>query len=167
MIRRIDDFIDEWEQESARTRNVLERLTDESLGFRPGDMVRSIGRLAWHIVQTLEEMPHTAGLESIGSGLADSPIPDRATEIRQAYDRGAAAVASVVREHWTDPMLEEKVRMYGEEWPRGVVLSALIRHEIHHRAQLTVLMRMAGLPVPGCYGPSREEWAAFGAAPME
>jgi uncharacterized damage-inducible protein DinB len=167
MIRRIDHFIDEWEQENARTRNVLDRLTDESLAFRADAAVRSIGRLAWHIVQTLEEMPHTAGLEALHAGLADAPIPERASEIREAYDRGAAAVSVAVREHWTDAMLEDAVPMYGEQWPRGVVLSALIRHEIHHRAQLTVLMRLAGLAVPGCYGPSREEWAAFGATPME
>ncbi|MBI2416475.1 MAG: hypothetical protein HYV28_00920 [Ignavibacteriales bacterium] len=27
---------------------------------------------------------------------------------------------------------------------------------------MTVLMRQAGLKVPGAYGPSREEWAAYG-----
>ena len=42
------------------------------------------------------------------------------------------------------------------------MLSALIRHEAHHRGQMTVLMRQAGLTVPGVYGPSREEWVAYG-----
>jgi uncharacterized damage-inducible protein DinB len=32
---------------------------------------------------------------------------------------------------------------------------------------MTVLMRQAGLPVPGLYGPSKEEWAAMGMSPME
>jgi uncharacterized damage-inducible protein DinB len=27
---------------------------------------------------------------------------------------------------------------------------------------MTVLMRQAGLPVPGVVGPSKEEWAAMG-----
>jgi uncharacterized damage-inducible protein DinB len=52
--------------------------------------------------------------------------------------------------------------MYGEMWSRGTVLSILVRHEAHHRAQLTVLMRQAGLAVPGCYGPAKEEWAGMG-----
>jgi uncharacterized damage-inducible protein DinB len=51
--------------------------------------------------------------------------------------------------------------MYGEQWSRGAVLSALILHQVHHRAQMTVLMRQAGLKVPGLYGPAREEWAAM------
>jgi hypothetical protein len=30
---------------------------------------------------------------------------------------------------------------------------------------MTVLMRQAGLKVPGVYGPAREEWAAYGMPP--
>jgi uncharacterized damage-inducible protein DinB len=47
--------------------------------------------------------------------------------------------------------------MYGEHWPRGLTLQALVFHEIHHRGAMTVLMRQAGLTVPGIYGPNREE----------
>ena len=56
--------------------------------------------------------------------------------------------------------------MYGETWKRGVALEMLIRHEAHHRGQMTVLMRQAGLPVHGVYGPSREEWTAMGMEPL-
>ncbi len=43
----------------------------------------------------------------------------------------------------------------------------LIRHHIHHRGQMTELMRQARLKVPGMYGPSKEEVEAFGRpAPM-
>lgn len=34
--------------------------------------------------------------------------------------------------------------------------------ETHHLGQMTVLMRQAGLNVPGVYGPSKEEWTAYG-----
>jgi hypothetical protein len=30
-----------------------------------------------------------------------------------------------------------------------------------------VLMRQAGLSVPGVYGPAREDWAALGLPPQE
>jgi uncharacterized damage-inducible protein DinB len=56
--------------------------------------------------------------------------------------------------------------MYGDKWKRGQTLHALILHQAHHRGQMTVLMRQAGLPVPGIYGPSREEWEAFGMPAM-
>jgi uncharacterized damage-inducible protein DinB len=31
---------------------------------------------------------------------------------------------------------------------------------------MTVLMRQAGLTVPGCYGPAAEEWATMGIPAM-
>jgi len=46
------------------------------------------------------------------------------------------------------------------------VLVSLITHQAHHRGQMTVLMRQAGLKVPGVYGPAREEWAAMGMPPQ-
>lgn len=52
--------------------------------------------------------------------------------------------------------------MYGMQWTRDTTLNCLVRHEIHHRAQMTVLMRQAGLRVPGVYGPAREDWAPAG-----
>ena len=52
--------------------------------------------------------------------------------------------------------------MYGESWTVGFTLLALITHQAHHRGQMTVLMRQAGLTVPGIYGPAREEWASYG-----
>jgi uncharacterized damage-inducible protein DinB len=165
MIRHIDDFLNEWTNESKATERVLSALTDESLGFTaPG--VRAIGRLAWHIVETVTEMPAHAGLP-IGEMPAEPTGPGAAAAFADAYRRSADRVVEVVRANWTDEMLTETVPMYGDEWPRGVVLAVLIKHEAHHRGQLTVLMRQAGLVVPGCYGPAREEWAAMGVPAMD
>ena len=55
--------------------------------------------------------------------------------------------------------------MYGESWKRGFTLDVLVRHQTHHRGQMTVLMRQAGLRVPGVCGPAREDWAAYGQSP--
>jgi uncharacterized damage-inducible protein DinB len=71
-----------------------------------------------------------------------------------------------VRERWTDAMLADELEMYGAKWKRTTVLASLVRHQIHHRGQLTVLMRQAGLAVPGVYGPAREEWAKMGMDPQ-
>jgi uncharacterized damage-inducible protein DinB len=45
--------------------------------------------------------------------------------------------------------------------PMVMILQSLIRHQIHHRGQMTILMREAHVVVPGVYGPSREESAAM------
>ena len=60
----------------------------------------------------------------------------------------------------------DELEMYGSRWTRAGVLQSLVRHQIHHRGQATVLMRQAGLAVPGVYGPAREEWAKMGMPAM-
>lgn len=38
----------------------------------------------------------------------------------------------------------------------------LIKHIVHHRGQITVLMRQAGLKPAGVYGPPKEDWVHLG-----
>ena len=45
------------------------------------------------------------------------------------------------------------------DWPMWAMFNALIVHEVHHRGQMSVLMRQAGLVVPSIYGPNAEETA--------
>ncbi|MBS1566615.1 MAG: DinB family protein [Bacteroidetes bacterium] len=162
MIRTIDDFLKIWHEEKAATLKVFGNLTDASLSQAwPGG--RSIGRLANHITDTLSELPAQAGLPLTALGKDYGTVQ----ELINAYDDSADRVAEVVSEQWHDGMLDDEVPMYGQSWKRGFCLWALIAHQAHHRGQMTVLMRFAGLKVPGVYGPSKEEWAAYNMAPQE
>lgn len=160
MFRRIDDFAAEWPVEREGTLRILRNLTDDALDRQiPGG--RTLGFLAWHITVTLPEMLGKAGLDPDGPD-EHAPAPARAADIAAAYEHASASVLDQVTSRWTDEMLTDEVPMYGDTWTRGGVLEALIRHEAHHRGQMTVLMRQAGLVVPGVYGPAREEWAQWG-----
>jgi uncharacterized damage-inducible protein DinB len=94
-------------------------------------------------------------------------MPSRASEIAAAYRAAAEEVLTLVSTSWTDADLRVEDDLYGMRWPRASTLAVLIRHEVHHRGQMTVLMRQAGLAVPGVYGPSRDEWAERGMAVPE
>jgi uncharacterized damage-inducible protein DinB len=94
----------------------------------------------------------------------DALAPTTAKAIVAAYETASKAVADGVAA-WSDATLEVEDEMYGERWPRGLTLHSLVVHQAHHRGQMTVLMRQAGLKVPGVYGPAREEWTAFGMQP--
>jgi uncharacterized damage-inducible protein DinB len=160
MFRRIDDFAAEWPAEREGTLRILRSLTDDTLDRQiPGG--RTLGFLAWHITITLGEMLGKAGLDPDGPD-EHAPVPARAADIATTYEHASASVLDQVTSRWTDEMLTDELPMYGDTWTRGMVLEALIRHEAHHRGQMTVLMRQAGLVVPGCYGPAREEWAQWG-----
>jgi len=163
MFRRVADFQKTWEQETVSTLKVLGALTDASLGQAMTRDDRTLGRLAWHLATTLAEMMERTGL-AIGGPAHETPPPPSAAAIVAVYEAAAKAVASGVS-GWSDATLEIEDEMYGEKWPRALTLQALVVHQAHHRGQMTVLMRQAGLKVPGVYGPSREEWAAFGMTP--
>jgi len=166
MFRTIDDFLNSWRQESESTLKVFANLTDASLEQRVTPDGRSIGKLAWHIVVSIPQMAHEAGLTAVQGSKDDDAVPSTVAEIREAYEAVARSLTEAVLSSWTDEQLADVIPMYGESWSRGLTLSILLRHEAHHRAQITVLMRQAGLVVPGCYGPAREEWATMGMAPM-
>ena len=72
-----------------------------------------------------------------------------------------------ISETWNEETLKQEDDMYGEKWARGRTLGVLVTHQIHHRAQLTVVMRLASLKVPGVYGPAKEEWEGYGMEPQE
>lgn len=164
MYRKIEDFISDWNFEAAETLRLFHNLTDEALSQRFHDGHRTLGRLAWHITYTLAEMMHTAGLPI--DLIASEPETFQADYLISLYEKEADAVKRVVQRNWQDEDLADTIPMYGEEWPKGTVLSVLIRHQAHHRGQMTVLMRQAGLKVPGIYGPSKEEWEAMGLPAM-
>lgn len=161
MFRLIQDFAEEWQVERSSTIRVLQALTDESLSQPVVPGGRTLGFLAWHLAQTCREMMAHTGLDVEGPELGSAP-PARASEILSAYQVASASVLQQVSAAWSDDMLDDDVSAYGQTFKRGFMLEMLIRHEAHHRGQMTVLMRQAGLPVPGAYGPSREEWARMG-----
>ena len=164
MYKLIEEFLTDWRGESANTRHIMEALTDESLSRPVADEHRTLGRIAWHIVQTMPEMSAHLGLEIEGPS-EDAPVPETAEAIAVAYVTAAKAVWAQVHEHWTDETLVIEDDLYGQKWARGFTLKALLNHEIHHRGQMTVLMRQAGLRVPGVYGPSYEDWPEYGKEP--
>ena len=166
MIRTIEDFKQLWKQEREATEKVFDRLTQESLDQRVYEGGRSMRGLAWHITTTLTEMPGQAGFTVEGPQHTE-PAPESLEEIREAYRTAASSVVEVFSAELTDEKLADTLMMYGQEgWRYGDVLGALVGHQAHHRGQMTVLMRQAGLTVPGVYGPAKEEWAAMGMEAM-
>ena len=166
MYSKVTEFIEDWKYESESTLKVFENLTDDSLDFKPNKNVRSPGRLAWHIVTTLGEMVHRTGLK-FDATPEDAPLPSTVKEICDEYKRSSEGMLNAVKKEWKDESLLEEVNLYGQNWKKGKVLSVLVNHQTHHRGQLTVVMRLAGLKVSGIYGPAKEEWANVGMEAQE
>ena len=163
MINSLQEFIQTWTFESASTLKLLKQLTDQSLAQEVYPGGRTLGRLAKHVVETLTEQP-----SKLQIGITEEhPHFTTAAELASNYERCSAQLIDAIKNKWTDADLKVKNMMYGEEWTNALSLQVLILHQAHHRGQMTVLMRQAGLVVPGVYGPAREEWVAMGLPEMD
>lgn len=157
MIRSIHDFLDRWKEETEATLKIFQSLTDESLQVAIPNG-RTLGRLANHIVETVTELPSKLALPIEEQHCHYTTVQELVTHYKKYNDQLIGAIIS----NWDDTMLEEENNLYGDPWKKGFALWVLLVHQTHHRGQITVLMRMAGLKVPGIYGPSKEEWEAWG-----
>ncbi|ANE45392.1 hypothetical protein SY83_02575 [Paenibacillus swuensis] len=161
MYTSVQNFIADYTYEAEGTQKLLNLLTDESLKQEVLPGYRTLGRLAWHIVTTVPEMLHRTGLK-FDAPYMESDSPTSAAEIASTYRTAVSSMLEAIRTQWTEENLLEEVNLYGDLWKNGFTLDVFLKHEIHHRGQLTILMRQAGLTIPGIYGPSKEEWAAMG-----
>ena len=83
-------------------------------------------------------------------------------EVLAVFDEKlASARAALVGSSDADLMKNWTLKNQGKEifsLPRIACLrSFVMNHMIHHRAQLTVYMRLNDIPVPALYGPSADE----------
>ena len=166
MFRKIEDFAQSWTYEMSATQKLMDQLTDASLSQRVGEGYRTLGRLAWHITTAIPEMMSRLGLRTSAVN-PKAPEPKAAKEIAEAYALVSKEFLDQVTSSWRDDDLLVEDNSCGETWAKGVTALLIVRHEIHHRGQMTVLMRQAGLKVPGAYGPSKDEWIDLGMPAQE
>jgi uncharacterized damage-inducible protein DinB len=166
MYHTIKEFEDDWTREIERMLTMLDNIPDSALSQAVADGHRTLGRIAWHITTTIPEMMAHTGI-AIDVLSENSPMSETSKDIRHAYEVVARMLLERIKQSWTDETLDKEDDLYGEKWPRKVTLKVLVHHQIHHRGQMTVLMRQAGLKVPGLFGPAKEDWTEYGMQPPE
>ncbi|MCQ6563472.1 DinB family protein [Paenibacillus mendelii] len=163
MYRTVEDFIAEWKNEAVLTQKMLDGLTDESLLQQVYPEGRTLGRIAWHFVTNIPDY-----LTEFGVTVAKVPNQNEvsfAKEIADTFHAVSIEVAEALHEQWTDDTLKQIQNAFGRMESNATIFMGLIKHIVHHRGQVTVLMRQAGLPIPAVYGPSKEGWTRLGVMP--
>lgn len=156
MYRSVSDFLADWKVASEGTLRVLEALTDEKLGQAIVEDHSTLGWLGWHLANSLTFFGSLVGLE-VKVGGDKQIVPTKAAEIVNAYKKASDDFVKEIESKLTDEKLTESVDSFGQPTPRGAILRTVIDHQTHHRGQMTVLLRQAGLPVPGVMGPTKED----------
>jgi len=141
-------FVRNWNRIHTDTSRVLRAAPDEKLDWRPKDDMFTMRELIGHIPQ--------AELVLVRSALAGSTqklpfdFSRTADEIANAFDSQhdqlAREVSTLTPEQW-----KEEVEFHGKKLRRGVLLSFVTEHEIHHRGQLFTYYRLAGIEPPNLH----------------
>lgn len=156
-------LLHEFDHEMANTRRTLERVPEELAGWTPHEKSMPMGRLAYHIAG----IPLWVTRSLTGSEFDLTPETDAGQMTTRAalLDRFDTAVAEA-RRHLADaedvllmqPWTFKKNGQALFSQPKVMVIRTFaLNHLIHHRAQLTVYLRLKDVAVPGLYGPSADE----------
>lgn len=160
-------LLPELDREIATTRRVLERVPAGKFDWSPHATSRTIGALAAHIAQ----IPHramlaltvdTLDLKSPEAVAAVSHPPATPAELVERWDKHVAEIRAAL-DAVTETQLGQSFTLKAGEatiftLPRPVAMrNFFLRHVIHHRGQLSVYLRILGVPVPSIYGPSADE----------
>jgi len=156
-----ETFLPEFEQEMASTRRLLERVPDAKGTWKPHPKSFPLG----HLAQLVAWMPGwiASTVKETALDLAKAPgySFEKTSTLLAEFDRNVAAARAAVA--------ASKDGDYAAPWslthggrvlftaPRRSVVRTHLSHLIHHRAQLTVYLRLLDVPIPPIYGPTADE----------
>src|SRR5512139_993352 len=163
-MRLIDPLLMEFDREASTTRKLIERCPDAKLSWQPHPKSMTLGKLAHH----LAVIPVFVGTSLLAEGLDFAtappapPVPATTAEIVRSFEAACSAVKGAMARvddamatgNWT--LSQGPVTLM--TMPRIAFLrTILLNHSIHHRGQLSVYLRLLGVPVPPVYGPTADE----------
>ena len=160
-------ILPEFDHEMANTRRTLERVPDEKFSWKPHEKSTSLGGLATHLANIPSWTAQTFDRDELDISPPGQPpyrLPEAKSraEILEAFDKNVASARAALEaasdENWKGKwsLLNGGKPIF--TLPRTAVMRGFImRHSIHHRAQLGVYLRLLDVPVPSIYGPSADE----------
>lgn len=151
----LESLLSSLERYRGVTRQTLDLVPDDRLGWRPEEGMMSFAGTLRHVVAV--EEAYVAGLFR-GEWNFDPPPPgegepDRASllaALDESRARTLAAIEELAAEGGAVDRLREKVEVPGipVDWSLGAWLWLLVEHEVHHKAQLAVYLRLLGVEPP-------------------
>lgn len=162
----VDTFRIDFEEEMLPTRAVIGRVPSEHADWKPHPKSFAAGHLA-QLVSWIPGWVTNIATESTLDLMAAPKYSFEKTEtLLSGFDQNVrearAALLALADERLDDDWsltAGEKVLFTNK---RGAALRQTLRHLVHHRAQLTVYLRLLDVPVPCTYGPTADDRGSFG-----
>ncbi len=148
-----------YEHENKATEKMIRAIPDNLLSQKIHPKFKNAGELAMHISDAIRDLVPTMKTGKLA--FSQSSVPGKTEAIADHYVTSVKEFMNMAK-NLTDEQLTKKYpfEMDGKViWdPAGhELIAGYICHEIHHRAQLGVILRVLDAKVPGIYGPSADE----------
>lgn len=159
-----ETLLPEFDQEMASTRKVLERVPEDKLDWKCHPKSNTIGWNANHVAEipgwvagTLQQLEWDVA--PVGGEGYKIPTYKTRQEILAFFDKNVAEARAAIQQVKDEDLpVIWSLKQGGQTllaMPRAAVMRTFVmNHLIHHRAILTVYLRLNDIPVPGMYGPS-------------
>ena len=155
-----EPLISELKFESISARKMLERVPMDKQSWKPHEKSMTLGRLAAHVSEIPGWVVHILTKDELNFKTGDLFTTNK--EMLDFFDKNVSDALKALAET-NDEKMHTKwaLKMDGNvifEMPKIRVLRMwAFNHFVHHRAQLSVFLRLNNVPVPSIYGPSADE----------
>lgn len=158
-------LLPEIDEEMASTRKLLERVPEDKPEWRPHPKSMKLSRLAHHVVEMPTWGVNALSLDSLDvAGFDPSRVTHMTTRaaLLEEFDKNVSVFRAAVERASDEVMAQPWTLLFKGRamfsLPRIAVIRKFgISHMIHHRAQLSLYLRLLDVPVPGFYGPSADD----------
>ena len=161
-----DLYIAQLQREVPISLRALQRVPEGKPDWKPHEKSMPLGYLAtlvatmpgWIAMAVLQD---SIDLSPAGGSSYRPPqwktTKDLVQQLEESAARAREALAGTNDEHLMTPWRLLAAGRVVDESPRHAVISDTFSHMAHHRGQLTVYLRLNGVPVPSVYGPTADE----------
>ena len=155
-------LIGEMGQEADATRRVLERVPEDKLSWKPHAKSMSLGQLALHVAMIPGRIADLVSEPEREIPNVPRPEAKSVEELTSTLSSSVEHASGKLR-GWGDEGLDVGLRLTRNgqtvlQMPRyNMIRAVMLNHWYHHRAQLTVYLRLLDVPVPAVYGASADE----------
>ena len=153
-----DFLLDTYDTERLKTLSVWSVFREEDLQFRPAARIRTPHEQMVH--QCVSEDTWMKGMLGVDTGKPALPASESKLEFLRHYATLSGERLRQLREK-PEPWWNESTAFFDVPRTRSWVMLRRLTHSAHHRAQLTVYLRLLGRPIYSTYGPSADTGGLF------
>jgi uncharacterized damage-inducible protein DinB len=148
---RIAGLVAEWTRAKLYTKEYLDAMPEDGIGFKPTPEIRSFAEQMLHL---------SSGSYFFAKAIfgVDPPVDPRTLEKNEDLKKSKAALTKTVMDSYdfvidqikasSAAKMDESVTLFGTKMPRSIALAKVFEHQTHHRGQTTIYLRLKGVTPP-------------------